>query len=229
MSSVGDRYLSLCDELAASAAAAGRRADEVRLVCVSKTATIQQVREAFAAGARDFGENRIESLIPKASALPEASWHFIGNIQSRKIPDIVAHACLIHSVWRPEHLRRLDGAAAKRGKVQDILVEVNVSGEASKDGLAPEDVPAFVAACEACPNLRVRGLMTMAPQGNAEAAHRTFAGLASLRDDIIARGIAPAETFTELSMGMSEDWKYAVSAGSTLVRLGRAVFSDGFC
>ena len=229
MSGTGQRYTALHEELAAACAAAGRLPGDVQLVCVSKTASIPEVQEAFAAGARIFGENRIESLMQKAQALPEASWHFIGNIQSRKIRDIVAYASLIHSVWREGQLPKIDRAAAVRGKVQDILVEVNVSGEQSKDGLAPADVPAFVALCEAFANLRVRGLMTMAPQGDAEAAKAAFAGLAGLQRSLIEDAPARADTLTELSMGMSEDWKYAVSAGSTMVRLGRAVFSPDFC
>ena len=228
MSSAGDRFVSLSSELAASAAAAGRNPDEVRLVCVSKTATIQDVRDAFAAGARVFGENRIESLMPKRAALPEAQWHFIGNIQARKIPDIVANADLIHSVWREDQLGRLDRIAAKCGKVQEILIEVNAAGEASKDGLAPNEVPAFLASCEACPHLRVRGLMTMAPQGDPEADAKAFACLAELKEQLVAERPERASTLTELSMGMSEDWKLAVAAGSTMVRLGRAVFSDSF-
>ena len=228
MSSAGDRFVSLSSELAASAAAAGRNPDDVRLVCVSKTATIEDVRDAFAAGARVFGENRIESLMPKRAALPEARWHFIGNIQARKIPEIVANADLIHSVWREDQLGRLDRFAEKCGKIQEILIEVNAAGEASKDGLAPEEVPAFLAACEACPHLRVRGLMTMAPQGDPEADAKAFARLAELKDQLVEERPERASTLTELSMGMSEDWQLAVAAGSTMVRLGSAIFSESF-
>ena len=104
-----------------------------------------------------------------------------------------------------------------------------MSGEESKDGLAPADVPAFLAQCEDCPHLRVRGLMCMAPQGQPDVAKETFEGLATLRRELIADKPERAATLTELSMGMSEDWKYAISAGSTMVRLGRAVFSPDFC
>ena len=226
---VRDRYRSILSQVAACAATCGRDSGSVLLICVSKTAAIDDVREAFEAGAYDFGENRIESLELKAAALPDATWHFIGNIQSRKIPRIVAVSALIHSVWRPEHLPTINRAAARLGKVQDILIEVNVSGEESKDGLAPDGVPAFIAACEGFPNIRVRGLMTMAPQGMPEAAAGTFRGLAALREQLVADDPRRASTCTELSMGMSEDWESAVFAGSTMVRLGRAVFSADFC
>ena len=226
---VRDRYRSVSTQVAAYAATCGRVAGSVRLVCVSKQATLEDVLEAFDAGARDFGENRIESLEPKAAALPEATWHFIGNIQSRKIGRIVAVSSLIHSVWRREHLPLINRAAARSGKVQDILIEVNVSGEASKDGLAPGAVEGFLAACEGFGHIRVRGLMTMAPQGNPEAAAAAFAGLSALRRQLVEADGRRACTLTELSMGMSEDWESAVFAGSTMVRLGRAVFSPEFC
>ena len=226
---VRDRYRSVNSQVAACAATCGRVAGSVRLICVSKTASIDDVREAFEAGARDFGENRIESLEPKAAVLPQATWHFIGNIQSRKIARIVAVSSLIHSVWRPEHVPAISRAAARAGKVQDILIEVNVSEEESKDGLTPEAVPAFLATCESFANIRVRGLMTMAPQGEPERAKETFEGLAALKQQLVEAAPRRAEVFTELSMGMSEDWESAVFAGATMVRLGRAVFSPEFC
>ena len=168
-------------------------------------------------------------LFRSAAALPEATWHFIGNVQSRKIPRIVAVSALIHSVWRDEHLAAIDRVAARLGKVQDILIEVNVSGEESKDGLAPGQVAAFLSACEGYAHIRVRGLMTMAPQGDGSRAAETFAGLAALRRELIAADPRRESTLTELSMGMSEDWESAVFAGATMVRLGRAVFSPDFC
>lgn len=231
MSSVAKRFSDINRALFECAAACGRAPESVRLVCVSKTATAAQVLRAYEAGARIFGENRIEVLQAKLAALPAlpgAQWHFIGNIQSRKIADIVACADMIHSVWRAGHVAALDAAAAACGKVQDILIEVNVSGEASKDGLAPADVPEMLAACEAALHLRVCGLMCMAPQGDAHAAHEAFAGLAALRERLVGECPARAETLTELSMGMSEDWQAAVAAGSTMIRVGRAVFADDF-
>ena len=128
----------------------------------------------------------------------------------------------------PDAVQRVK-EAAKLGVVQDVLVEVNVSGELSKSGLSPADVPAFVATCAQLTGLRVRGLMTMAPQGDADVARRTFEGLAQLKTQL--EGRLPDEqrtAFTELSMGMSEDWREAVAAGATIVRIGRAIFSETF-
>ena len=223
------RYSLVAEEVTAACRQAGRDPDEVRLVAVSKTVGEGAVSAALAQGARDFAENRPDQLVAKATAFPEARWHFIGNIQSRRIRDIVAHASLVHSLHELRHGERIDAVAAQLGKVQDVLVEVNVSGERSKSGVAPADAAAFVAACAALPHVRVRGLMTMAPQGNLEAARGCFQGLAQLADE--ARRRLPGEqaaAFGELSMGMSGDWRQAIAAGATMVRIGRAIFSDTF-
>lgn len=226
---IEERYRRLEGELAQVCADAGRLPGSVRLVAVSKTVGPEEVGRAVGAGARDFGENRPEGLIEKASAHPNATWHFIGNIQSRRIPDIVAHAALVHSLFQESHARKIDAAAAELGKVQDVLIEVNVSGEESKSGVAPAGAAALAACCAELPHVRLRGLMTMAPRGDAAGARRAFEGLARLRDDL-RKGMAPAqaEAFDELSMGMSEDWREAVAAGATIVRIGRAVFDDAF-
>ncbi|MEE0705301.1 MAG: YggS family pyridoxal phosphate-dependent enzyme [Adlercreutzia sp.] len=226
---IAERYRKVAAEVADVARAAGRNPQEVRLVAVSKTVGEEGVAEAFAAGARDFGENRPDQIVPKAQAFPEACWHFIGNIQSRRIPDIVGSAALIHSLYQQRHAEKIDKAAAELGKVQDVLIEVNVSGEASKSGAAPDEALALVRACAALPHVRVCGLMTMAPQGSQSEARRTFEGLASLAAQI--RASLPSDeaaAFTELSMGMSEDWPCAIECGATIVRIGRAIFSDSF-
>ena len=195
-------------------------------VAGSKTVGPDAVARALAAGARDFGENRPDGLAEKAAAFPQATWHFIGNIQSRRIPDIVRSAALVHSLFEERHARKIDEAAAAAGKVQDVLLEVNVSGEESKGGLAPG---ALLDVCARLPHVRVRGLMTMAPQGDPAAARAVFEGLANLHAQLRA-GLDPAQAalFDGLSMGMSEDWREAVRAGATIVRIGRAVFDDAF-
>lgn len=208
---------------------AGRSPEEVLLLAVSKTVDVDGARQAFEAGARAFGENRPDELLRKAEALPDAAWHFIGNIQSRRIPDIVGASALIHSLYQEKHARKIDEAAAKLGRVQDVLIEVNVSGEASKSGVAPKDAAELVLMASRLPHVRVRGLMTMAPRGDAAAARASFEGLATLKAAIRAQ--LPAEdaaVFDQLSAGMSEDWEEAVAAGSTIVRIGRAVFSEEF-
>ena len=223
------RYRDVAAQVGQRCELCGRDAREVRLVAVSKTVGVDEVREAIAAGASDFGENRPDQLVLKAQALPQARWHFIGNIQSRRIPDIVRFSDLIHSLYQESHAKKIDEVAASIGKVQDVLIEVNVSGESSKSGLAPHEVLSFALACACRPNLRLRGLMTMAPQDDEAAARESFEGLARLADEV--RAALPAEkasVFNELSMGMSDDWPAAILSGATIVRIGRAIFSDNF-
>ncbi len=225
----GENYQAIADDVAREAVAAGRDKEVVKLIAVSKTVDVDAVARAMGQGARDFGENRPDCLIEKAASHPEATWHFIGNIQSRRIPDIVAHASLIHSLYQLGHAQKIDAAAKDLGKVQDVLVEVNVSGEDTKGGVTPQEAFELVAKIAALGNVRVVGLMTMAPQGDLKVARETFAGLRSLRDSIKGT-LSPenAAVFTELSMGMSEDWRVAVREGATMVRIGRAVFSESF-
>ncbi len=219
-----ERFEATAAEVARVCEAAGRQPSEVTLVAVSKTVGPDQVAEAIAGGATDFGENRPDQLVPKADEFTQATWHFIGNIQSRRIRDIVGRAALVHSLFEERHARKIDDVARERGIVQDVLVEVNVSGEESKSGLAPDQVRAMLQTCADLPNVRVRGLMTMAPQGDLDVARRTFAGLRALRDEL-----QPSfPDLTELSMGMSEDWPVAIEEGATIVRIGRAIFSETF-
>ena len=224
-----ERYERTLAEAAACCEDVGRDPREVRVVAVSKTVGADKVAQAIVAGACEFGENRPDMLEEKAVEFPQATWHFIGNIQSRRIPDIVRHATLVHSLYQKRHLAKFEAAAEAAGKVQDVLLEVNVSGEASKSGLAPADVEDVLAQCDGLSHVRVRGLMTMAPQGDAAVARRCFEDLARLRDDL-RRGLDPqrAAVFDELSMGMSEDWHEAIAAGATIVRIGRALFDDEF-
>ncbi len=223
------RFEATKDELARVCAACGRDPRAVKVIAVSKTVGLDAIEEAVASGAHDFGENRPDMLADKADRLPGECWHFIGNIQSRKIPEIVAHASLVHSLYQESHLAKFDAASAQAGKIQDVLLEVNVSGEQSKSGLAPADVAAMLDAATACEHIRVRGLMTMAPQGDLVVARECFDDLAALAGEL--RAALPADKaalFSELSMGMSEDWREAVAAGATMVRIGRALFSDTF-
>ena len=143
--------------------------------------------------------------------------------------DFVRDAALVHSLYQQRHVPKFDAAAAASGKVQDVLLEVNVSGEASKSGLAPSEVAGMLEYCAGFPHVRVRGLMTMAPQGDAQRARACFADLARLRDEVrLGLDGEQAAVFDELSMGMSEDWHEAIAEGATIVRIGRALFDDAF-
>lgn len=222
---IADQYKRVAAEVAQECAKCGRAPEEVKLVAVSKTVTADQVQQAIDAGARVFGENRPDQIMEKQARYPQAEWHFIGNVQSRRIKDIVPHAALIHSVFEEHHLAKIESEAAKAGKVQDILIEVNVSGEESKGGAAPDQVPALLEATAGLGHVNVRGLMTMAPQGDLDIAQKTFADLRELRDRLQAGWDGD---LSELSMGMTEDWRRAIAEGATIVRIGRAIFSEEF-
>lgn len=229
---IAERYERVREDVCQTCESAGRPADSVLLLAVSKTVGIDGVSQAIVAGCEDFGENRPEQLVEKQATFPSVRWHFIGNVQSRRIKDIVPCAYMIHSLFELKHAHKIDEEARKAGKVQNVLIEVNVSGEESKSGITAHDASSFLAECLQLPNIRVCGLMTMAPQGDLSAAQRCFAGLAQLldllREDAFDGHEDKREAFTQLSMGMSEDWVEAVQEGSTIVRIGRAIFSDEF-
>lgn len=228
--STKDRYIRVRDEVDAACTQAGREPEEVLLLAVSKTVDLDQVQEAIEGGAHAFGENRPDELLRKSAAFPDQSWHFIGNIQSRRIADIVSAADLIHSVSKAEHLAKIDRAAAKIDKVQPVLLEVNVSGEASKSGFHPSEVLAIIEEAASLPAVRIQGLMTMAPRADEEAIEASFSGLARLRDELQRqlddKGIDV--TLSDISMGMTEDWPQAIERGTTIVRVGRAIFDSSF-
>lgn len=225
-----ERYIRVRNDIDEACRRAHRDPSEVLLLAVSKTVDLDQVAEAIAGGARAFGENRPDELLRKQAAFPEMSWHFIGNIQSRRIGDIVSAADLIHSVSKPEHLPKIDKAARAQGKIQDVLLEVNVSGEASKSGLRPEDVYGAIERAADLSAVRIRGLMTMAPRADEEAIRETFGGLARLREELQAQldSEGVAVTLSDISMGMTEDWPQAIEDGTTMVRVGRAIFDSSF-
>lgn len=226
---IGAQYTQVAAHLAEVCRACGRDSKDVKLIAVSKTVEAPRVQEAIDAGAHVFGENRPDQIMEKHALYPNEEWHFIGNVQSRRIKDIVPCAALIHSIYEEHHLTRIEHAAEACGKVQDILIEVNVSGEESKGGAAPAEVPGLLRATEAFDHVRVRGFMTMAPQGDLDVAERCFSDLRELRDRMRAEwDCADAEHLSELSMGMSEDWERAVAQGATMVRIGRAIFSEDF-
>jgi pyridoxal phosphate enzyme (YggS family) len=214
--------------MAAAAQRRGRRPDEVTLVAVSKTQPMAAIAAAYAAGQRDFGENRVEELwekVPEAGrlGLAEIRWHLIGTVQSRKSGQAVGPFVLIHSVDRFKLANRLSRDAQAAGRVMDVLLEVNISGEASKHGFAPGEVLEAAPVLAGLPGIRVQGLMTMAPlEAAPEATRPVFRGLCQLRDELAA--VCPQIEWRHLSMGMTNDFEVAVEEGATLVRVGSAIF-----
>ena len=221
--STKERYERVRAEVDLACEKAGRNPHEVLLLAVSKTVDLDQVQEAIEGGAHAFGENRPDGLLEKATAFPQATWHFIGNIQSRRIPDIVRSAALVHSLFEERHARKIDEAAAAAGKVQDVLLEVNVSGEESKGGLPMTEVYSVAEAALGLPNVRVRGLMTIPPVcADPRESRPYFEKVRALSVDINEKLFH--NEFKYLSMGMSGDFEEAIRAGATMVRVGTAIF-----
>jgi pyridoxal phosphate enzyme (YggS family) len=212
------RLTEIRERIAAAADRAGREADEVRLVVVTKSATPEQLSEAYLEGHRDFGENRAAELVAASAGVPDdARWHFIGRLQGNKVPRIRGITSLLHSLDRPALIRYwLKGP----GSPPPVLVQVNVGGEPQKGGVAPEEAPALVAEAVAL-GLDVRGLMAIPPQGERpEDSRPWFRALTGTADAM--RGEFPG--LTELSMGMTDDFEVAVAEGATILRVGRAIF-----
>jgi pyridoxal phosphate enzyme (YggS family) len=214
------RHDALLDRLRAISEASGHDPARLRIVAVTKARPIAVARRAMEAGLTRLGESRVQEGEPKVAALPEAEWHFIGRLQSNKARRVIRSFAVIHSVDSVELLQRLDRVAAEENRRRRVLLQVNVTAEASKAGLAPEALVSI----EAPVNLELVGLMTIAPMGASEQeARAAFGRLRELRDRLQeAAGIG----LPELSMGMSADAEAAAAEGATLVRIGTALFGQ---
>jgi PLP dependent protein len=201
----------------------GRDPSDVELVAISKTHPAEMIRQAVGAGQELFGESRAQEMLLKVPLLPgRLRWHFIGHLQSNKIRKVLPHCELIHGVDSEALARDIDRIAAEEGLHPRVLLEVNVSGEGSKHGFAPDLLERVLDDLLKLRRLQVDGFMTMAPLADqAEASRRHFANLRELRDRLAVRVGIPLAT---LSMGMSGDFEVAVEEGATLVRVGSAIF-----
>jgi pyridoxal phosphate enzyme (YggS family) len=223
MNAVASRYEAVRRQVADAADAVGRDPGEVLIVAVTKTHGIEVIRQAIEAGLDDFGENRVQEFLGKYGLFPTARWHFIGSLQTNKAKDVVGKASLIHSVDSVKLLAEIDKRAGAAGVVQPVLLEVNVSGETSKHGFAPDDVRDALVEASHLSAVAVKGLMTMAPFGRPEDARWVFRDLRELRDSLREMPLNGVE-LDELSMGMSNDFRVAVEEGATIVRVGTAIF-----
>lgn len=225
--SISQNLANIQLRIRAAAEAAGRDPASVRLVAVSKTRPAGDIVEAFQAGQTIFGENYVQELTAKLDQLQEPiQWHVIGHLQSNKVKYIAGRVALIHSVDRLSLAEEISRQWGKLGLVCPVLIQVNISGEATKSGTTEEGALQLVRECAALPNLRIRGLMTMPPFfDDPEAARPYFAGLRRLSKAIEAAEIPDVE-MGELSMGMSGDFEAAIQEGATLVRVGTAIFGE---
>jgi len=225
-STIADRLAGIRARIAAAARSAGRDPSSIRLVAVSKTFPIEAIREAYAAGQREFGENRVQEALQKiaSGADLDIRWHLLGHLQTNKVRKAAPAFSTIHSVDSVELLQKIDAAAADEGRTPELLIQVDLAGEATKFGVPPSDVPQLFDAAARCRAARVTGLMTLPPVPESpEDARPWFRRLRELRDEWRAAGVAPS-MLAELSIGMSGDFEVGIEEGSTMVRIGTAIF-----
>ena len=203
----------------------GRNPEDITILAVTKTVDIQDINRAVELGLVHLGENRVQELLAKYDAVDKrAVWHIIGHLQKNKVKYIADKVSMIHSVESEELAKEIDRQCKKYGRSMDILVEVNVSGEESKSGISPRDAVEFVKKISSLQNIRVKGLMTMAPLGaKEEELHEIFSNLYKISVDISAEKLDNV-TMDCLSMGMSNDYVTAIEENATIVRLGRCLF-----
>jgi len=213
--------------IVAAAQSAGREPHSVRLVAVSKTRPADDVLQAYRAGQVVFGENYVQELVEKAAEISEpVEWHFIGHLQSNKVRQIAGVVTMIHSVDRLSLAVEIDRQWGRQGRICDILIQVNISGESSKSGTSEDEALQLVRAVAHLPHVRIRGLMTMPPFfDDPEAARPFFAALRRLAQKVDSAGIAGV-SMAELSMGMSGDFEVAIAEGATIIRVGSAIFGE---
>lgn len=230
-SALAQRLRSRYDEMLRSAheaaIASGRSPESVRVLAVSKTQPIETIHAALEAGIMTLGENYAQELKDKAAECPPnaAEWHFIGHLQTNKVKMIAPYVSCIHSVDSVRLAQEISKTASNLGRTIDVLLQVNTSGEESKSGCEPHEIYALAEAALKEPNIRVRGLMTIAAfSDDAEFVRPMFRSLRSLRDELRTR--FPETSFDELSMGMSGDYAAAIQEGSTMIRVGTAIFGE---
>lgn len=220
MSTIADNIQLVSSRIQAAVKTAGRDENSVQLLAVSKTKPAEVLREAYAAGLRDFGENYLQEALGKQLELADLPliWHFIGPIQSNKTRSIAEHFAWVHSVDRLKIAQRLSEQRPADLPPLNICIQVNVSGEASKSGCTPQDLPALAQAISALPRLKLRGLMAI-PEPTEDRAEQdaAFAAVQKLQAGLNL----PLDT---LSMGMSHDLESAIAQGATWVRIGTALF-----
>lgn len=225
-SEIADNVARVQERIAAACRRAGRAPESVRLIAISKTVPAERIREAYEAGLRDFGENRIQEAAAKRPALADltATWHLVGHLQSNKAKPARELFHWMHSLDSARLAERLNNVAACSGDKLSALIEVNLGGEESKSGIREDEVLAFAEALCAFETLEVRGLMAVPPfLENPEQTRPYFRRLRELAEEISKRSL-PGVVMKELSMGMSHDFEVAIEEGATMVRVGTAIF-----
>jgi pyridoxal phosphate enzyme (YggS family) len=223
MTTIASNMQAVRDAIEDAACAAGRDPRDVKLLAVSKTFPVEDIRTAYAAGQSCFAENYVQEGIGKIAALQDLpiEWHFIGPIQSNKTRPIAEHFSWVHSIDRLKTAQRLSAQRPENLPPLQVCIEVNISGEVSKSGVAPDEVAALAQAVSALPRLCLRGLMAIPqPESNPAQQHAAFVKLRQLQEQLIDNGLQ----LDTLSMGMSHDFPAAIAEGATMVRIGTAIF-----
>lgn len=224
---LADNLALVQKKIADACIASGRKPEEVTLVAVSKTKPVELLMEAYNAGARVFGENKVQEIVDKYDKMPsDVKWHMIGHLQRNKVKYIIDKVAMIHSVDSVRLAETIEQEAAKKDICMPVLIEVNVAEEESKFGLSVDEVMPFVEEIAKYPHLKVMGLMTIAPfVENPEENREVFRKLKKLSVDIAAKNINNI-TMNVLSMGMTGDYEVAATEGATMVRVGTGIFGE---
>ena len=221
LASVEERVFNACKR-------AGRKREDVLLIAVSKTKPVEMIREVMETGVKDFGENKVQEMCSKIEEIKEPlNWHLIGHLQRNKVKYIVDKACLIHSVDSLRLAREIQKEAVKKGVDVNVLIEINIGEEESKAGIHLQETESLIREiATTCPNVKIKGLMTIAPYvENAEENRNIFKELKTLSVDISNKNIDNVN-MDILSMGMTGDYEVAVEEGATLVRVGTGIFGE---
>ena len=227
MADIGSNYARVSEQIARAAERAGRRADEVTLVCAAKTKGPEVVRAALRAGATDIGENYVQEAQGKIQTIPEpANWHLIGHLQRNKAKTAVSLFRLIHSLDSLSLATELDRQGVKQDRTVHALIEVNLAAEETKAGVPPEALDTLLEGVSSLSRLQIDGLMAIPPAvSDPNEARPYFRTLARLRERYARLGVAGLP-LRELSMGMTQDFTVAIEEGATIVRVGRAIFGE---
>lgn len=224
--SIADNISTIKQKILYSASKVGRNPLEVSLIAVTKSVSAARANECIAAGVLDLGENRVQELQNKLPEVPGARWHLIGHLQTNKVKYIIGQVALVHSLDRWTLAEEINKKSQAAGIVTPVLVQVNVAGEETKFGLAPQEVRDFVSEAAGLPGIAIQGLMTIAPfVANPEEVRPVFRQLKELANDLQD---IPGVRMDQLSMGMTNDYMVAIEEGATLIRIGTAIFGSRY-
>lgn len=225
MNTIAENIRAVEEQKAEAAVKAGRDPSEILLCAVTKTHPAEMINQAIRAGVTDIGENKVQEILDKYEKVEKVRWHMIGHLQSNKVKYIIDKVCMIHSVESLKLAREIDRRAAQHDLGMDILIEVNTAGDEAKFGVAPEDAEDLIRQILGeCPHLRIRGLMTIAPYADDPEEVRPYFRKTRQLFERLSMIEHPRLDFQYLSMGMSNDYGVAVEEGSTIIRVGSALF-----